>query len=226
MEISARPVGRNGYKTSSLHSGLGGAGRSLSRRRRSYDDGRWVSRPAARRLSRGLGVAFSCAGGGWHGTPTSLPTGQSGRRRSAPRSPCAGRRPWAVRGVVRVWVRDASLMVGRLGWLHAPASWAGFARADSRSCRPGAARDAAAPGLSCKMSRSEACAAPLASPLTVPAPAPGYTLHGRLVHAFLSCELVDDRVFQSWRNSRRCRRERETLVCIRKTATRHKQGVA
>ena len=54
----------------------------MSRRRRSRDGGRWVSRPAAMRLSRGMGVDFSCAGAGWHGTPISLPTGQSGRRRS------------------------------------------------------------------------------------------------------------------------------------------------
>ena len=29
-----------------------------------------------------LNKLFSCAGAGWHGTPISLPTGQSGRRRS------------------------------------------------------------------------------------------------------------------------------------------------
>ena len=59
-----------------------------------------------------LVVAFSGAGGGWYGAPTSPPTGRPGCRRSAPRLPCIGRRPWAVRGVMRVWVRDASLMVG------------------------------------------------------------------------------------------------------------------
>ena len=32
--------------------------------------------------------------------------------RSAPRMPCAGRRLWAVRGVLRVWVRDARHVIG------------------------------------------------------------------------------------------------------------------
>ena len=64
VKISTSSVGRNGYKTSALHAGPGGAGRSLSRHRRSRDGGRWVSRPAAMRLSRGMGVDFSCAGAG------------------------------------------------------------------------------------------------------------------------------------------------------------------
>ena len=119
-----------------------------------------------------LVVAFSGAGGGWHGTPTWPPTGQPGRRRR---------------------VRAAG--------------WAGFERAASRSCRPGAARDAAArdaaaPGLSRKMSRSEACAAPLASPSPPPPPA-APSMAASSMPFDLSCELVDDRVFQILRNSRR-----------------------
>ena len=62
---------------------------------------------------------------------------------------------------------DASLVIGTRAL---PAGRAGLARAASRSCRPGAARDAAAPGLSRKTSRSEACAAPLASPSPPPPP--------------------------------------------------------
>ena len=127
VEISASPVGRNGYKASSLHAGPGGAGRSLSRRRRPRDGGRWVSRPAARRLPRVLVVAFSGAGGGWHGTPTSPPTGQPGRRRRVRAAGWAGFERAASRSCRPGAARDA------------------------------AARDAAAPRLSRKMSRSEAC---------------------------------------------------------------------
>ena len=39
-------------------------GLQQSRRRRSRDGGRWVSRPASMRLSLGMGVDFSCAGAG------------------------------------------------------------------------------------------------------------------------------------------------------------------
>ena len=94
------------------HAGPGGVGRSLSRRRRPRDGGRWAAWTSVRRPSRGQVVAFGGTGGGCHGTPTSPPTGQPERPRSAPRMPCAGGRPWAVRGVVRVWVRDAWLVVG------------------------------------------------------------------------------------------------------------------
>ena len=44
VKISTSSVGRNGYKTSALHAGPGGAGRSLSRHRRSRDGGRWAAR--------------------------------------------------------------------------------------------------------------------------------------------------------------------------------------
>ena len=84
-----------------LHAGPGGVGRSLSRRRRPRDGGRWAAWTSVRRPSRGQVVAFGGTGGGCHGTPTSPPTGQPERPRSAPRMPCAGGRPWAVRGVVR-----------------------------------------------------------------------------------------------------------------------------
>ena len=56
--------------------------------------GRWPAWTGARRPSRGLVVAFGGTGGGWHGPPTSPPTGQPEPTQRAPdavrRSPSVG----------------------------------------------------------------------------------------------------------------------------------------